>query len=578
MHWLARAVTATEALSVSVFPAVLVFHAYSPTRMLVSPVLGGVASAKLHLTGHRQRVRDAVLWHGYGTASLTWGGDTLLASRTSEVLGMVVKRRSFAQSRKAAGYTQEGLAEHLGVDRTTVARWEAGRAEPQPWQRPKIAEAFGLSLCELNQLLNDLEVTGHTVEVSASQVEALALPDDARTFLNELAVTASISGVRWEEFMRWLSRRLMLKQGVAATVLPVLGVDGAASLGTPSYLVEEHSVLAALSGASWASAIYEAVLSPTDAARRAVSELEAKARSRLGGLADLRRAVANVMQASLSSDYAQLTQSLPSLIGQIELVNLQARDADRLHVQRLLSDVYAIAGWTLIKADSPAAAWIAAQRAIQLAEQADDMLRTAAATRCLAEVHMRAGSLQEASRTAFLAATCLDTAQTQERGAVLCLRGAALLSAAAASARRGHRREAHTALKAAAVCAAELSEERSDLGTVFGPTNVAIHQVAVAVELGDASEAMRYVPQVNLNRMPSQLAERRARFLIDVSRSYKQLRDDTAALDALLQAEVIAPDELRNHRLTHEVLRDLFSRERSSSGLRTLANRCKLLS
>lgn len=55
------------------------------------------------------------------------------------------------------------------------------------------------------------------------------------------------------------------------------------------------------------------------------------------------------MQALLSSDYAKLTQSLPSLIGQIELANLQARDADRLHIQRLLSDVYATAGWTLIK-------------------------------------------------------------------------------------------------------------------------------------------------------------------------------------------------------------------------------------
>ncbi len=490
---------------------------------------------------------------------------------------MVVKRRSFAQARKAAGYTQEGLAERLGVDRTTVARWEAGKNEPHPWQRPKIAKVFGLSLCEFTQLLGDVGTTGHPVEVSASPVEAPTLPDDARTLLNELAVMASVPGVTWEELMRWLSRRLVLKQGVAATALPVLGLDGVAPIGTPGYSVEEPSVLAALSVVSWASPIYEAVLSPTDAVRRAASELEANAESCLGGLANLRRASVNVMQALLSSDYVQLAQSLPGLIGQIELANLQACDADRLHVQRLLSDIYAIAGWTLIKADSPAAAWVAAQRAIQFAEHADDVLRSAAATRCLAEVHMRAGSLQEASRTAFLAAACLDAVHVQERGPILCLRGAALLSAAAASARRGDRREAHIALKAAAVCAAELNEERSDLGNVFGPTNVAIHQVAVAVELGDSSEAMRHVSKVNLNRMPSQLAERRARFLIDVARSYMQLREDAAALDALLQAEAIAPDELRNHRLTHEILRDLLSRERRSSGLHALANRCKLL-
>lgn len=126
---------------------------------------------------------------------------------------------------------------------------------------------------------------------------------------------------------------------------------------------------------------------------------------------------------------------------------------------------------------------------------------------------MRAKSLHEASRTAFLAATYLDTVQVQDRAIVRCLRGAALLSAAAASARRGDRREAYTALKAADVCTVNLNEERCDLGTVFGPTNVAIHQVAVAVELGDAPEAMRHVPKVNLDQMPSQLTERRARFL-----------------------------------------------------------------
>ncbi len=89
---------------------------------------------------------------------------------------MVVKRRCFAQARKAAGYTQEGLAERLGVDRTTVARWEAGEYEPHPWQRPRIAEAFGLSLCECNQLLDGVATTGHPVDGSASLVKAIALP------------------------------------------------------------------------------------------------------------------------------------------------------------------------------------------------------------------------------------------------------------------------------------------------------------------------------------------------------------------------------------------------------------------
>jgi len=89
---------------------------------------------------------------------------------------MAVKRRSFAQARRAAGYTQESLAEHLGVDRTTVARWESGEYTPQPWLRPKIAQAFGLSLRELSELVDGGDTTGSAAEVSTPLVKADGVP------------------------------------------------------------------------------------------------------------------------------------------------------------------------------------------------------------------------------------------------------------------------------------------------------------------------------------------------------------------------------------------------------------------
>jgi transcriptional regulator with XRE-family HTH domain len=336
-------------------------------------------------------------------------------------------------------------------------------------------------------------------------------------------------------------------------------------------------VLALTQVAAWARPIYEAVLNPTDAEHRAAVTWEDKGRAGSPDLGVLSKAASKVRDAELSSDYAQLTDTLPDLIGQAELAALRASVADESRARRLLADVYAIAGWSLIKADAPAVAWVAAQRAIQLAEQADDVFRSAAATRCLSEVHMRAKNFEEASRTALLASTYLETAGASDRAVVLCLRGAALLSAAAAGARRGDSREAFTALKAAASCADRLGEDRADFGTVFGPANVAIHRVAVAVELGSTREAVRYIPMVDLDRLPAGLSERRARFLIDVARSYARLHDDAAALDALLEAEQIAPHELRNHRCTREALRELRSRERRSSGLRALADRCMAL-
>ena len=43
---------------------------------------------------------------------------------------MTAKRRALLERRRVVGYTQEKLAEVLGVERTTVQRWEAVRSVP----------------------------------------------------------------------------------------------------------------------------------------------------------------------------------------------------------------------------------------------------------------------------------------------------------------------------------------------------------------------------------------------------------------------------------------------------------------
>jgi hypothetical protein len=51
------------------------------------------------------------------------------------------------------GHTQETLAEFVGVEPTTVGRWKRGETSPQPWCRPKLAEALVVSLEELDGML-----------------------------------------------------------------------------------------------------------------------------------------------------------------------------------------------------------------------------------------------------------------------------------------------------------------------------------------------------------------------------------------------------------------------------------------
>ncbi|MGH3697489.1 MAG: helix-turn-helix domain-containing protein [Pseudonocardiaceae bacterium] len=66
---------------------------------------------------------------------------------------MSSNRRGLAAARKAAGLSQERLAERLDVERSTVQRWEAGQNSPQPWHRPRLATALGISHDELAGLL-----------------------------------------------------------------------------------------------------------------------------------------------------------------------------------------------------------------------------------------------------------------------------------------------------------------------------------------------------------------------------------------------------------------------------------------
>lgn len=69
---------------------------------------------------------------------------------------MASKRVRLAQRRRAAGFSQERLAQHLGVERTTVARWESAETAPQPWTRPKLAHALKITAAELQELLDDI--------------------------------------------------------------------------------------------------------------------------------------------------------------------------------------------------------------------------------------------------------------------------------------------------------------------------------------------------------------------------------------------------------------------------------------
>jgi len=67
--------------------------------------------------------------------------------------GRPAHRDRLAGRRRALGLTQEDLAAVLGVERSTVVRWEVGATEPLPWIRPKLARALQVPAGRLAELL-----------------------------------------------------------------------------------------------------------------------------------------------------------------------------------------------------------------------------------------------------------------------------------------------------------------------------------------------------------------------------------------------------------------------------------------
>jgi DNA-binding XRE family transcriptional regulator len=110
------------------------------------------------------------------------------------------RRTGLVAARKAAGYTQEGLAEALSVERSTVIRWEAGLHVPAPYLWPKLAKLLGITGERLAELL-------------AVDEQAPPLP---------VASPATNQAVAFED----MKRRTLMKWGVAATAASSISSAG----------------------------------------------------------------------------------------------------------------------------------------------------------------------------------------------------------------------------------------------------------------------------------------------------------------------------------------------------------------
>ncbi|MFF5113222.1 helix-turn-helix domain-containing protein [Streptosporangium sp. NPDC000509] len=90
---------------------------------------------------------------------------------------MTTRRQHLAERRRSLGYTQESFAEHVGADRSTIARWERGECEPLPFVRPKLAMLLQVTPAELDALLNpSTEDLASSPSLLGRSITGLAVP------------------------------------------------------------------------------------------------------------------------------------------------------------------------------------------------------------------------------------------------------------------------------------------------------------------------------------------------------------------------------------------------------------------
>jgi hypothetical protein len=153
----------------------------------------------------------------------------------------------------------------------------------------------------------------------------------------------------------------------------------------------------------------------------------------------------------------------------------------------------------------------------------------------------------------------------------MSLWGALTLQRAVIASRVNDPDTAYAYLDHAADVAGRLGEGRNDYNTEFGPANVGLYEIAVAVELGDAGRALRIASNMDATGLS---AERRARVLIDVARAHAQRRQISEAVAVLHEAEDITPEQVRGHELVRQLVSDLLTMQDPPSGdLRGLAAR-----
>ena len=277
----------------------------------------------------------------------------------------------------------------------------------------------------------------------------------------------------------------------------------------------------------------------------------------------LRPQVWQLMTWRHEAAYEKMAASLPALVDQL----LVATDRDGVEAFSLLTYAYRAANTLSHKLGHHDLSMLATDRMEWAAANSEDQLLLATTryvkSAALARIGASAQAIQLTDRTI---ADVEPLATDMPGAAVLCalhMRRAGL----AATAWNADDTDTHYG-EAAAL--ASRTGDRQVMGTVVGPTNLKLWELASAVDLGRVGEAKKIAESVNLaGGLPP---ERVAHYWLDLARAHLAAGNPDAAVDSLQEAKMAAPGYFQRARGVKSAIETTTAQHRrGSKKLRALA-------
>ncbi|MDT0308276.1 helix-turn-helix transcriptional regulator [Streptomyces sp. DSM 44917] len=277
----------------------------------------------------------------------------------------------------------------------------------------------------------------------------------------------------------------------------------------------------------------------------------------------IRSDVDQALEQRRQAKYLEMAQSLPGLMDEcVHAVHTTTGEERRIAYECLAGTyrcVFTLA-WALGYLDL---ATVAVGRLAWAAPLADEPAFAALHAYIRSQTNMGSGRYDLGMRVVDRALRDLDRVDSRRPVGLQAMRGMLHLRAAEIAGRAADPDLAEVRLAEAGGIARQTGEV-PDWGMTFGPTNVGVHGVAIAVDLYEFGQAVDRAQDVRIPR--GWTKSRAGHHWMDLAKAHAWAGDAAAALDCLARARRAAPQLMRYHPTTRETVVHLRKQERVRSG------------